>query len=62
MSELAGKQKEELISMLYELKKEQMNLRFQKKSGELGQTSRVKYVRRQIARIKTQLNVMKRAA
>jgi len=35
------------------LKKEQFNLRFQKATGQLEKTSRVKEVRRDIARIKT---------
>ena len=35
------------------LKKEQFNLRFQKATGQLEKTARVKQVRRDIARIKT---------
>ena len=35
------------------LKKEQFNLRFQKATGQLEKTSRVRTVRRDIARIKT---------
>ena len=35
------------------LKKEQFNLRFQKASGQLQDTARVRVVRREIARIKT---------
>ena len=35
------------------LKKEQFNLRFQKASGQLNNTSRVREVRKDIARIKT---------
>ena len=35
------------------LKKEQFNLRFQKATGQLEKTARVKIVRRDIARIKT---------
>lgn len=38
---------------LAKLKKEQFNLRFQKASGQLEKTARVKQVRRDIARIKT---------
>ena len=37
------------------LKKEQFNLRFQKASGQLENTARVRQVRRDIARIKTLL-------
>jgi large subunit ribosomal protein L29 len=35
------------------LKKEQFNLRFQRATGQLENTSRVRQVRRDIARIKT---------
>ena len=35
------------------LKKEQFNLRFQKATGQLEKTARVRIVRRDIARIKT---------
>ena len=35
------------------LKKEQFNLRFQRATGQLENTSRVRIVRRDIARIKT---------
>jgi large subunit ribosomal protein L29 len=35
------------------LKKEQFNLRFQKASGQLQDTARVRVVRRDLARVKT---------
>jgi large subunit ribosomal protein L29 len=38
---------------LMKLKKEQFNLRFQKASGQIENTARVRQVRRDIARIKT---------
>ena len=38
---------------LLKLKKEQFNLRFQRASGQLENTSRVREVRRDIARVKT---------
>jgi large subunit ribosomal protein L29 len=38
---------------LIKLKKEQFNLRFQAASGQLENTSRVRQIRRDIARIKT---------
>jgi large subunit ribosomal protein L29 len=44
---------DELTDQLSELKKEQFNLRFQRASGQLENTSRVRVVRRDIARIKT---------
>ena len=44
---------DELTDQLAELKKEQFNLRFQRASGQLENTARVRVVRRDIARIKT---------
>jgi large subunit ribosomal protein L29 len=41
------------------LKKEQFNLRFQRATGQLENTARVRTVRREIARIKS-LSVQKR--
>jgi len=46
----------ELRSELLELRKEQFNLRMQRGTGQLANTSRFKTVRRQIARIKTRIN------
>ena len=44
---------DQLGDQLASLKKEQFNLRFQKATGQLEKTARVKEVRRDIARIKT---------
>jgi large subunit ribosomal protein L29 len=44
---------DELTDELAQLKKEQFNLRFQKATGQLENTARVKLVRRDIARLKT---------
>ena len=44
---------DQLNDELLKLKKEQFNLRFQRATGQLENTSRVKVVRRDIARIKT---------
>jgi large subunit ribosomal protein L29 len=44
---------DQLQDELLSLKKEQFNLRFQRATGQLENTSRVKVVRRDIARIKT---------
>ena len=44
---------DQLADELAKLKKEQFNLRFQKATGQLEKTSRVREVRRDIARIKT---------
>ena len=46
----------ELRSELLELRKEQFNLRMQKGTGQLANSSRFKTVRRQIARVKTRIN------
>ena len=55
ISELRGKTIDQLTSALLDLKKEAFNLRFQKVSGELEKTSRIREVRRSIARVKTLL-------
>jgi large subunit ribosomal protein L29 len=52
-SEVRAKSGDELREHLLQLKKEQFNLRFQKATGQLENTSRVRAVRRDIARIKT---------
>jgi large subunit ribosomal protein L29 len=44
---------DQLNDELAKLKKEQFNLRFQGATGQLEKTSRVREVRRDIARIKT---------
>ena len=44
---------DQLGDELAKLKKEQFNLRFQKATGQLEKTSRIKEVRRDIARVKT---------
>jgi large subunit ribosomal protein L29 len=44
---------DQLDDQLVKLKKEQFNLRFQRASGQLENTSRVREVRRDIARLKT---------
>ena len=52
-SEVRAKTQVQLSDELASLKKEQFNLRFQKATGQLEKTARVKVVRRDIARIKT---------
>jgi len=52
-SELRDRTSGELATMLDESYQELFNLRFQKSSGQLKNTSRVGFVKRQIARIKT---------
>ena len=55
-SELRQKSKAELTEELTGLLREQFNLRMQKGTGQLSQSSRVKAVRRDIARVKTVMN------
>jgi len=51
--DIRGKSPDELMDTLLDLRKEQFNLRFQRASGQLENTARVRQVRRDIARIKT---------
>jgi large subunit ribosomal protein L29 len=44
---------DQLDDELIKLKKEQFNLRFQRATGQLANTARVREVRRDIARVKT---------
>ena len=44
---------DQLNDELAKLKKEQFNLRFQRATGQLENTSRIRIIRRDIARIKT---------
>lgn len=55
-SELNSKSVDELNGMLLDLKKEQFNLRFQRATAQLENTAQVRVIRRNIARIRTQLN------
>jgi large subunit ribosomal protein L29 len=51
--DLRARSEDQLREQLVQLKKEQFNLRFQKATGQLENTARVREVRRDIARIKT---------
>ncbi|ATP12548.1 50S ribosomal protein L29 [Bartonella henselae] len=51
--ELRAQTLDQMKDELVKLKKEQFNLRFQKATGQLEKVSRVKQVRRDIARVKT---------
>ncbi len=55
-ADLTAKSEDELKESLLGLRKEAFNLRFQKASGQLENTARVRQVRRDIARIKTVLH------
>tara|TARA_B100001559_G_C16258361_1_gene510323 strand:+ start:390 stop:602 length:213 start_codon:yes stop_codon:yes gene_type:complete len=50
-----GKTTDELKDELFNLRKESFNLRFQKVSGQLENTARVRQVKKEIARVKTAL-------
>ena len=52
-TDLVGKTDDQLSESLGELKREQFNLRFQAATNQLEKPSRVREVRRDIARIKT---------
>ena len=52
-ADIRAKTQDELSDELANLKKEQFNLRFQKATGQLEKTARVRQVRKDIARIKT---------
>jgi large subunit ribosomal protein L29 len=55
-AELREKTPDQLREQLETLKKEAFNLRFQKATGQLENTARMKTVRRDAARVKTILN------
>ena len=55
------KTKDELGTMLLDLRKEQFNLRFQRATGQNEGVGRVKQVRRDIARVKTILTEQARS-
>ena len=61
-SDLRARTPDELSDQLETLGKEIFNLRFQRASGQLENTARVRQVRREIARIKTILGERSRAA
>ena len=55
-NEIKKKTKDELIDLLKNLKKENYNLRFQKKNGQLEKTGIIDQVKKDIARVNTKLN------
>lgn len=55
IADLRGKTPDQLQEELLNLKKEQFNLRFQKATGQLENTARMRQVRRDIARLQTVL-------
>ena len=51
---------EALESKLVDLKKEQMNQRFQHAAGQMPKTHVMRQTRREVARVKTKLNAAKK--
>ncbi len=62
VEDLKHKTDDQLQTQLAELKREQFNLRFQAATNQLEKPSRVREVRRTIARIKTLQNQRARAS
>ena len=60
--EIKGKTNDELKTQVLQLRKEAFNLRFQKASGQLTNTARIRTVRRDIARIQTVVTARDKAA
>ena len=62
IDDLRSRTDDQLVEQLAELKREQFNLRFQAATNQIEKPSRVKEVRRDIARIKTLQTERVRAA
>ncbi|MBR0651072.1 50S ribosomal protein L29 [Roseomonas terrae] len=62
IGDVRAKSADELNTMLLDLRKEQFNLRFQRATGQLEALSRIKQVRRDIARVKTIIGERSRSA
>ncbi len=60
ISEIRTKTVDELKQLLLNLKKEAFNLRFQKANGEVANVSRVRHVRKDIAKVNTIINEIAR--
>ena len=61
-ADLRAKSASELNEELVDLRKEEFNLRMQRGTGQLSNTSRFKQIRRSVARIKTILNEKAKSA
>lgn len=53
---------DQVADKLIELRKEQLNLRFQKATGQMEKPHRVREVRKDIARLKTEITARRSAA
>lgn len=60
--EITALKDKQLNEKLIELRKEQMNLRFQKATGQLENPNRWREVRKNIAQLKTEVSVRRSAS
>jgi large subunit ribosomal protein L29 len=58
MSDVRALSNDQVKDEILKLKKEQLNLRFQRASGQLEKTNRIRQIRRDIARLKTTQTVV----
>jgi large subunit ribosomal protein L29 len=61
MTDVRALTADQIKDEVLKLRKEQLNLRFQKASGQLEKTNRIRQIRRDIARLKTQGNAAAKA-
>ena len=61
MSDVRALTADQIKDEILKLRKEQLNLRFQKASGQLEKTNRIRQIRRDIARLKTQATASAKA-
>jgi large subunit ribosomal protein L29 len=59
--DVQGKTPDQLKDEVLKLKKEQFNLRFQRASGQVENTARIREIRRNIARLKTRQSQLQAA-
>jgi large subunit ribosomal protein L29 len=62
LKELKEKTLTELLAQGRDLRQEMFNLRLQQASGQLEKPSRLRTLRRDVARIETQINVLRKKA
>ncbi|MBI1362360.1 MAG: 50S ribosomal protein L29 [Proteobacteria bacterium] len=60
--EIRALSNDQLKDKLFGLRKEQMNLRFQQATGQMETPTRVREVRKVVARLKTEMTARDRAA
>ena len=61
MNDVRALSSDQIKDEILKLRKEQLNLRFQKASGQLEKTNRIRQIRRDIARLKTQASATAKA-